>query len=61
MRIIYAESVGSTNDELKKMALEGAEEGTVFIAGSQTAGRGRIGRSFESPAGMAPGSACCSG
>ncbi len=52
MKIIYAESVGSTNDELKKMAQEGAEEGTVFIAGRQTAGRGRLGRSFESPAGM---------
>lgn len=42
-------SVDSTNNELKKMALEGAAEGTVLIADHQTAGRGRFGRSFVSP------------
>ena len=34
------------------MAAEGAAEGTVVIAGHQTGGRGRLGRSFSSPAGM---------
>ena len=34
------------------MAAEGAPHGTVLIAGSQTAGRGRLGRSFLSPKDM---------
>ena len=33
------------------MAREGAPHGTVLIAGHQTGGRGRMGRSFHSPAG----------
>ncbi len=40
---------GSTNTDLKKMAAQGAPEGTVVIAQSQTEGRGRLGRSFYSP------------
>ncbi|MBQ3888845.1 MAG: biotin--[Clostridia bacterium] len=43
------DSVGSTNDELKLLALNGAREGTVLVASYQTAGRGRFGRSFVSP------------
>lgn len=53
MKIIWTETAGSTNDELKKLALGGAEDGTVYIAGTQTAGRGRRGRSFLSPEGGA--------
>ena len=34
------------------LAKEGAPHGTVLIAGSQTGGRGRLGRSFSSPDGM---------
>lgn len=41
--------VGSTNREAKMLSLEGASHGTVVIAGSQTEGRGRNGRSFYSP------------
>ncbi|XID94346.1 biotin--[acetyl-CoA-carboxylase] ligase [Paenibacillaceae bacterium WGS1546] len=41
----------STQDELKKLAEEGAEEGTLVIAESQTNGRGRMGRSWVSPGG----------
>lgn len=41
----------STNDEAIRRANEGGEEGEVFIADRQTAGRGRMGRSWESPAG----------
>ena len=33
------------------MALEQAPHGTVVLAEEQTAGRGRMGRSFHSPAG----------
>ena len=46
---VYA-SIGSTNTALKAMAAEGAAEGLALVAGEQTAGRGRMGRSFYSPA-----------
>ena len=46
------ESLGSTNTYLKKRAAEGAPEGTVVIANAQTAGRGRMGRSFASAPGL---------
>lgn len=39
----------STNRYLKELAREGAKEGTVIIANQQSAGRGRLGRSFFSP------------
>lgn len=51
-RIQYFETLGSTNTYAKQLATEGASEGTVIIAGQQTAGRGRLGRCFSSPAGM---------
>lgn len=41
----------STNSACRRLALEGAPDGTVVIADCQTAGRGRRGRSFQSPAG----------
>jgi BirA family biotin operon repressor/biotin-[acetyl-CoA-carboxylase] ligase len=43
------ESVDSTNNVLKKLAAEGKDSGYVLIARQQTAGRGRLGRSFFSP------------
>jgi BirA family biotin operon repressor/biotin-[acetyl-CoA-carboxylase] ligase len=43
--------IHSTNDEANRLALEGAPEGEVVIADSQTAGRGRFDRHWESPAG----------
>lgn len=46
----YAE-VGSTNDVAGALADQGACEGTIVIADCQTAGRGRQGRSWASPAG----------
>lgn len=39
----------STNTLLKSMAADGAPHGTVIAAAAQTAGRGRLGRSFFSP------------
>lgn len=39
----------STNTYAKELARQGAPEGTVVIAQSQTGGRGRLGRSFHSP------------
>lgn len=44
-------TIDSTNTKAKQMAAQGAPHGTVLIADSQTGGRGRLGRSFHSPAG----------
>ena len=49
--IHYCSSIDSTNNEAKRMALNGAPHGTVLIADHQTGGRGRMGRSFHSPVG----------
>jgi BirA family biotin operon repressor/biotin-[acetyl-CoA-carboxylase] ligase len=45
----YFSEVGSTNDLAAGLAGGGAPEGTTVIAGRQTAGRGRLGRSWHSP------------
>ncbi len=46
----YVEQIDSTNSALKRLARSGrAESGYVLIAGQQTGGRGRLGRSFYSP------------
>ena len=47
----YHEKIDSTNTRAKLLAKEGAPCGTVVIASSQSAGRGRMGRSFFSPDG----------
>lgn len=47
--IIYEARLDSTNTQLKRLAREGAEHGTVLIAGEQTGGRGRQGKNFASP------------
>ena len=49
--ITVVEETQSTNTALRALAEAGAPEGTVYIAQSQTGGRGRMGRSFFSPAG----------
>ncbi len=49
--IHHFETIDSTNTRAKQMAFDGAPHGTVLIADSQTDGRGRMGRSFYSPAG----------
>ena len=50
-RVYRYETVGSTNTELTELIRQGAAEGTVVLARQQTAGRGRLGRRFESPEG----------
>lgn len=50
-RLIAYDSIDSTNDEAKRLAREGAAEGTLLWALEQTAGRGRRGRAWISPRG----------
>ncbi len=49
--LYWFNTIDSTNNYLKQLALNGAPEGTAVIAEQQTGGRGRMGRSFFSPAG----------
>lgn len=42
--------IGSTNDYLREKAAQGKGEGYAVVAGAQTRGKGRTGRSFYSPA-----------
>ena len=48
-RIICLEQTESTNDVARQLADAGEPEGTVVIADEQTAGRGRLGRSWVAP------------
>lgn len=48
--LYWYESIDSTNTRAKELAKDGAPHGTVLIANHQTQGRGRMGRSFYSPA-----------
>lgn len=50
------ERATSTNDLLRRMAMAGAPPGTVVVARTQSAGRGRLGRAWASP----PGGLWCS-
>lgn len=50
-RVEFFESAYSTNRTAKALAEQGAEEGLLIVTLSQTAGRGRLGRSFLSPEG----------
>jgi len=47
--LIFEPSVGSTMDLARDAALHGAAEGTLALADEQTAGRGRLGRSWVTP------------
>jgi BirA family transcriptional regulator, biotin operon repressor / biotin---[acetyl-CoA-carboxylase] ligase len=50
-KILRFESLPSTNTELARMASEGAAEGVAVLADEQTAGRGRLQRTWSSPKG----------
>jgi BirA family biotin operon repressor/biotin-[acetyl-CoA-carboxylase] ligase len=45
----YFTEIGSTNDAAAALAERGAATGTMAVASSQTAGRGRLGRQWHSP------------
>lgn len=51
-KVYRYETADSTNTVCKTLARQGAPDGTVVIARRQTAGRGRMGRRFESPDGL---------
>ena len=51
LRLLRYDTLGSTNDEAKHLAEAGADDWTVVWAREQTAGRGRGGNAFDSPAG----------
>lgn len=50
-KLLCLSEVDSTNTRAKELALAGEPEGLVVVADCQTAGRGRMGRSFQSPKG----------
>ena len=50
-RIIRFESLPSTNSEAARRAIEGAAEGLIIVSNEQTAGRGRLDRTWISPPG----------
>ena len=50
--IYHFESTASTNDAAKVLGAQGAVEGTLVVAETQTAGRGRLGRHWLSPPGL---------
>lgn len=50
--ILYLPETDSTNAVAKKAAAEGAPEGSIVVAGTQTGGKGRKGRTWFSPAGL---------
>lgn len=49
--LYWYDRLDSTNTQAKALARQGAPQGTILIAGHQTAGRGRMGRVFQSPEG----------
>lgn len=48
---VHKEMTDSTSNDISRLALGGASEGTIVTADMQTAGKGRRGRSWESTAG----------
>ena len=51
-RIHYFNQIDSTQEAARELAAAGADQGTVVVAERQTAGRGRMGRAWHSPAGV---------
>jgi BirA family biotin operon repressor/biotin-[acetyl-CoA-carboxylase] ligase len=56
LRLLAFDSIDSTNEEAGRRAAQGAPEGLGVVAETQLAGRGRRGRTWESPRGNFYGS-----
>lgn len=50
-KVVYYDETDSTNNRAKDAGEKGGEHGTLFVADRQVAGKGRRGRSWDSPAG----------
>ena len=50
-RVHWYDEIGSTNDIARQMVFDSCPSGTCILAGQQTNGHGRMGRSFSSPVG----------
>jgi BirA family biotin operon repressor/biotin-[acetyl-CoA-carboxylase] ligase len=48
---LYLPYTGSTNDDARRLAVAGAPDGSLVLADYQSAGRGRLDRSWDAPAG----------
>jgi BirA family biotin operon repressor/biotin-[acetyl-CoA-carboxylase] ligase len=51
--VIYYDEIESTNDAARRLAQQGAQEGTLVVAERQTQGKGRLGRLWVTPRGEA--------
>jgi len=51
IKTLHYESLPSTNTEVARLAADGATEGLSIVANEQTAGRGRLQRTWSSPKG----------
>ncbi len=49
--VYYFDVTDSTNEEAKRHGIQGAPDSSLFIAESQTMGKGRLGRAWTSPKG----------
>ncbi len=45
----YFATIGSTNDQLKQMARQGVDAGAIVVTDFQSAGKGRLRRSWQAP------------
>lgn len=49
--LFFYQETDTTSNRIRELGLEGAQEGALAVAETQTAGRGRRGRRWEAPAG----------
>ena len=50
LRTVHYDTIDSTNAEARRLAVSGEKQNVLIIAREQSAGRGRLNRSFFSPA-----------